>query len=247
MTLARGRTAFLLSLVLLQHPSLLTAAPTPPIHPEGLPFQVSDPGKELSTDSLASIAPLIILVGERSTKQLLRDIRGVVSSFSLAAGPMGLITVVSSLLRLTGIQPLRSFLGYASESRLVAAAEITRVNCGGVHGEIINEQIVRTTSTDLSQRAIATIVLHGPVQDTKDPALRQIGYCQEFADACNQLGIPPEAADLLWCMQLQCEQFTEAQCGEALEVVTKAIGWSGGGSRGAQTTGARVGGRPCGR
>jgi hypothetical protein len=65
--------------------------------------------------ALSDIGPLILLVGERSTKQLLRDVRGFASAFSLATAPLGLVSVVTSLVRMRGSHRLRSFLGYELE------------------------------------------------------------------------------------------------------------------------------------
>ena len=44
--------------------------------------------------ALFDVGPLILLVGERNTKQLLRDMRGVHSILSLAFAPPGLISVL---------------------------------------------------------------------------------------------------------------------------------------------------------
>jgi len=139
---------------------------------------------------------------------------------------MGLVTVVSSLVRLSGIQPLRSFLGYVSEARVVAAAEITRVNCGGVHGEIVNGQIVRSTSAEARSRAFAVIALQGRVHESSSQALLQISYCNRFMDSCAERRVPKEAVELRWCLQLQWELFGSRQCEEALNIVVEAIGWS---------------------
>jgi hypothetical protein len=205
----------------------LAAAPVTALNQyDNIQTKVIDPGRDMSADTLASIAPLLILIGERTTKQLLRNIRGFTTAFSLGAAPMGLVTVVSSLVRLSGIQPLRSFLGYVSEARVVAAAEITRVNCGGVHGEVVNGQIVRSTSAEATNRAIGVVALQGVVQESKLEALQQISYCNRFMDSCAERGIPKEAVEVRWCLQLLWERFGSQQCEEALDIIMKAIGWS---------------------
>jgi len=205
----------------------LAAAPVTALNQyDNIQTKVIDPGRDMSADTLASIAPLLILIGERTTKQLLRNIRGFTTAFSLGAAPMGLVTVVSSLVRLSGIQPLRSFLGYVSEARVVAAAEITRVNCGGVHSEVVNGQIVRSTSAEATNRAIGVVALQGVVQESKLGVLEQISYCNRFMDSCAERGIPKDAVEVRWCLQLQWERFGSQQCEEALDIIMKAIGWS---------------------
>lgn len=202
----------------------LFAAPTTPA--PNPPNQVNA-GEDLATDSLASISPLLILIGERVTKQLLRNITGLPSALSLATAPMGLITVVSSLLRLCGLQPLRSFLGYVNEARTVAAVEITRANSGGIHGEIVNDQVVRSTSADMSNRAIAIFALQGTIGDSKTKALEQIDRCNQFQRSCKELRIPSDAVTLRWCLQSRWERFGSQQYEEALDLIAEAIGWVG--------------------
>ena len=211
----------LLALALFHVLQPLAAAPTSLLNP---PVALHA-GEDLATDSLASISPLLILIGERITKQLLRNITGFPSAFSLATAPMGLITVVSSLVRLCGIQPLRSFLGYVNEARIVAAVETTRANSGGIHGEIVNDQVVRSTSADATSRAIAVFALRGTTSESKTKALEQIGRCNQFRKSCEELRIPSGAVALRWCLQACWERFSPKQCEEALDLIAEAIGW----------------------
>jgi len=70
-----------------------------------------DPSTDEWSSTLSGVGPLILLIGERSTKQVLRNIRGLSSAFSLAAAPLGLLSVATSLIRFCGIQYLRAFIG----------------------------------------------------------------------------------------------------------------------------------------
>ena len=205
----------------------VVAAPALPGPADLVPPGEVHTGQELATDSLTSIAPLLILIGERIIKQLLRNITGLPSAFGLATAPMGLITVVSSLLRLCGLQSLRSFLGYVNEARIVAAIETTRVNSGGVHGEIVNDQVVRSTSADTTSRATAIFALQGNIGDSKTKALEQIDRCNQFQKSREELRIPSDAANLRWCLQSRWERFGPQQCEEALDLIAEALGWVG--------------------
>ncbi|OCK78584.1 hypothetical protein K432DRAFT_259571, partial [Lepidopterella palustris CBS 459.81] len=66
---------------------------------------------------LSGIAPLVVLIGEKNTKQVLRDVRGFHNVYSLAVAPLGLISVLTSLIRLRGSRHLRAFIGYELEAR----------------------------------------------------------------------------------------------------------------------------------
>ncbi len=114
-----------------------------PVQPHTLPRKIQsigyiDPSTDEWSSTLSGVGPLILLIGERSTKQVLRNVRGPASAFSLAAAPLGLLSVVTSLIRFCGIQRLRAFIGYELEPRMMAGMEVTRVNCGGVRYEINN-------------------------------------------------------------------------------------------------------------
>src|SRR5579871_2029144 len=68
-------------------------------------------------DTLSGVGPLIILIGERNTKQLLRNFRGFHHIYSLALAPLGLLSLLTSTIRMCGSQRLRGFIGYELEAR----------------------------------------------------------------------------------------------------------------------------------
>src|SRR2546423_1681094 len=142
--------------------------------------------------ALSTIGPLLLLVGERSTKQLLRDVRGMASAFSLAAAPLGLVSVVVSLLRLRGSHSLRSFLGYELESRSVAALELSQVNSNGIHAELIDGYIIRSTAAISSSHAgtLGVSVLSGDFEDVAPEMVNQLQACHSYEILKTLLRIP---------------------------------------------------------
>jgi hypothetical protein len=161
-----------------------------------------DPSQDAWSDSLSGVGPLILLIGERATKQLLRNIRGPADAFSLAAAPLGLLSVVTSLIRLCGFQRLRAFIGYELEARAVAAIEMTRVNCGGVHAEIVDGYIARTAASNPMSQAIAVSLLQGSLSTTARDALFQIEMCNIFEDNKRNSSVPDNVGAVRWVLQI---------------------------------------------
>src|SRR4051812_18554894 len=61
-----------------------------------------DANTDAWAEALSGISPLILLIGERKTKQLLRDVRGVPGIMALAVAPLGLLSILTSMVRLCG-------------------------------------------------------------------------------------------------------------------------------------------------
>lgn len=165
-------------------------------------FVSVDPSPDAWAESLSGIGPLILLIGERVTKQLLRNIHGAADAFSLAAAPLGLLSVVTSLIRCCGIQRLRAFIGYELEARAVAAIEMTRVNCGGVHAEIVDGYIVRSAAANPASQAIAVSMLRGSMRNLGDEALLQIRLCEAFENEKSVEGVPDSVAAAQWVLHI---------------------------------------------
>ncbi|KIW22539.1 uncharacterized protein PV07_12417 [Cladophialophora immunda] len=172
----------------------------------GLPIGGSvDSSYDAWATALSDVGPLILLIGERSTKQLLRDIRGISGAFSLAAAPLGLVSIVTSLFRMSGSHRIRSFLGYEQESRSVAALEMSRVNCNGIHPELVDGYLVRTTAATSAfhARAVGVSILQSTIsEDTIRDVTIQLQSCHTYEAAKIRLHVPTTAARLRWCSQI---------------------------------------------
>jgi hypothetical protein len=175
--------------------------------------------------ALSTIGPLLLLVGERSTKQLLRDVRGFGSAFSLAAAPLGLVSVVVSLLRLCGSHGSRSFLGYELESRSVAALELSRVNCNGIHAELIDGHIIRSTApiSPSHAGALGVSVLSGDFKDIAPEMVGQLRACHSYERLKSLFRIPAADARLRWCLQLQLQTGSGTDRDDLMTIICTAL------------------------
>ena len=189
-----------------------------------------DPAPDTWVEPISGVGPLILLIGERSTKQVLQNVRGLYNAFSLAAAPLGLLSLVTNLIRLCGIQALRAFIGYELEARVVAGLEVTRVNCAGVHAELVNGYVVRKAATEPQSQAIGAALLDGDLDDgwkIQNEALLQIRACEVFEREKERLGIPTHAAPVGWCLSISAETATKDGAKDAVEVMLDAINVNG--------------------
>jgi len=161
-----------------------------------------DPSTDEWSSTLSGIGPLILLVGERTTKQVLRNVRSIASAFSLAAAPLGLLSVVTSLIRICGTQSLRAYIGYELEARTVAGIEITRVNCGGVHAHLTDGYVVRSMAANPASQLVAVSILEGENKEIADEATRRIMACSSFEGEKRKRGLPDNVANSRWVMHI---------------------------------------------
>ncbi|KAH0563337.1 hypothetical protein GP486_002099 [Trichoglossum hirsutum] len=183
-----------------------------------------EPGTDAWAEALSGVGPLILLVGERSIKQLLRNARGFHNAFSLAAAPLGLLSMVTSVIRLCGPQRLRAFIGYELEARVAAAVEMTRVNCGGVHAEMVDGYLVRSTAADPSGQAIAVSKLEGDFDALAAEAEMQIRACASFERKKSLARIPSDIAPFRWCLQMTASAPDRKVAGSMIETLVRAVG-----------------------
>src|SRR5882762_3747104 len=197
----------------------------------GIPLQLRtraiDPAPGTWVEPIAGIGPLILLIGERSTKQVLQNVRGFHNAFCLAAAPLGLLSLVTNLIRLCGVQGLRAFIGYELEVRAVAGMEVTRVNCAGVHAELVNGYVVRKAAAEPQSKAIAAALLEGDLNDSGQKickeALSQIRACEAFEREKARQGIPTHAAPVGWCLGISAETAMQDGAKEVVEVMLDAV------------------------
>ncbi|KAJ5111313.1 hypothetical protein N7532_001848 [Penicillium argentinense] len=71
-----------------------------------------------------SQAPLIVLFGERLTKQFLSESIHIVDNLIFALSPLGVLTTVVSLIRVRGSSSLKAFVGRAQEGPAEAESEL---------------------------------------------------------------------------------------------------------------------------
>ena len=68
-------------------------------------------GNEFTNNLFSDLAPLLALFGEQVTKQFLSMSFGWVDNIMLAMGPLGIITIVVSAIRVGGPKWLKALVG----------------------------------------------------------------------------------------------------------------------------------------
>ncbi|KUJ14236.1 uncharacterized protein LY89DRAFT_649943 [Mollisia scopiformis] len=183
-----------------------------------------DPSTDEWSSTLSGIGPLILLVGERTTQQVLRNVHSRSSAFSLAASPLGLLSVVTSLIRFCGTQQLRAFIGYELEARTVSGIEVTRVNCGGVTAHLTHGYVVRSIVANPASRLIAVSILEGNERGLEECALERIRASERFEKQKRKLDIPDGEANVDWCMHITLTDVSDESLNTLVQTLARAVG-----------------------
>lgn len=68
-------------------------------------------GDEFSNNLFSDLAPLLTLFGEQVTKQFVSMSMGWTDDILLAMGPLGIMTIMVSAIRVSGVRTLKAFIG----------------------------------------------------------------------------------------------------------------------------------------
>lgn len=74
------------------------------------------PGDGFANNLISDLAPLLTLFGEQVTKQFLGMSMGWADNVLLAMGPLGILTIIVSAIRVGGARQLKALVGRARES-----------------------------------------------------------------------------------------------------------------------------------
>jgi hypothetical protein len=206
----------------LPHVPFTSAAPLVPRIPTTT--QPLDPSTDEWSSTLSSISPLILLIGERTTKQVLRNVRSPSQAFSLASAPLGLLSIVTCLIRFCGIKELRAWIGYELEARNVVGMEVCRVNCGGVSAHLSGGWVVRSTVGEPASRLIGVGILEGKEMDVVKKAAARIWACEEFERERVRRGIPDGVVGVAWVMHLTSKDASKRTLGLVFTALAEAVG-----------------------
>ncbi|KAG0643835.1 hypothetical protein HOY80DRAFT_286539 [Tuber brumale] len=102
---------------------------------------------------VANIAPLLVLVGEKHVKAYFKNMCRPSHHLLFASAPIGLVTAVTTLIRLNGTPVLKRMIGRQFETRAEVLADVTSVSGGEVGLELRNmnlEQTIQPTNEDLA-------------------------------------------------------------------------------------------------
>jgi hypothetical protein len=194
------------------------------------PLPRVDPSQDTWSSTLSGVGPLILLIGEKSTKQVLRSVRSLPHALSLGTAPLGLFSLVASFLRLCGLQWVRGFMGYEAEPRLKAAVELTGVNCGGVFGRVVDGWVERACDDDAGGRVVGVRfgVFEGASEEEMKVAgremLEMVESCQAFEERKWHLGVPAQEATVDWCLRMRFEGIDRGVVERMVKNVVGALG-----------------------
>ncbi|KAI5812031.1 hypothetical protein BZA77DRAFT_347287 [Pyronema omphalodes] len=126
-------------------------------------FGASDTAIGTSADAwatlVANIAPLLVLVGEKHVKAYFKIMCRTSHHLLYAAGPIGLVTAVTTLVRLNGTKTVKRMIGRQFETRAEVLADVTSVSAGDVSVELKNGSLEQTTNPSLEN--LAMFYVHG--------------------------------------------------------------------------------------
>ncbi|RPA72464.1 hypothetical protein BJ508DRAFT_419459 [Ascobolus immersus RN42] len=118
---------------------------------------------------VANIAPLLVLVGEKHVKEYFKTMSKASHQILFAAGPIGLVTAVTTLIRIKGSAPLKRLIGRSFETRAEMFADVTGLSSGEVAFELKNGRLEQTT--DPSDEDLALFFFHGRQEGTVGEAM----------------------------------------------------------------------------
>ncbi|CAI0653162.1 unnamed protein product [Colletotrichum noveboracense] len=118
---------------------------------------------EFSTNLFSDLAPLLLLFGEEITTQFLSMSLGWADNFLLAMGPVGIITIVLSAIRIGGSRTLKSVVGRARETQAVAEQELLSSTSSNVCEVWNGQQIVRLVGESMEMVVPLVVARDGTV------------------------------------------------------------------------------------
>ncbi|RYP05608.1 hypothetical protein DL765_009791 [Monosporascus sp. GIB2] len=133
---------------------------------ENTPAEGDFNGDEFSNNLFSDLAPLLPLFGEQVTRQFLSMSLCWADNFLLAMGPLGIITIMISAVRVGGVKKLKALVGRAREGRATAEQELLSSTSDDVCEVWSGEEIVRLLGNPAGMKNLI-ITSEGEVHDLK--------------------------------------------------------------------------------
>ncbi|RYO88649.1 hypothetical protein DL763_005923 [Monosporascus cannonballus] len=133
---------------------------------ENAPAEGDFNGDEFSNNLFSDLAPLLTLFGEQVTRQFLSMSLCWADNFLLAMGPLGIITIMTSAVRVGGVKKLKALVGRAREGRATAEQELLSSTSDDVCEVWSGEEIVRLLGNPAGMKNLL-ITSEGEVHDLK--------------------------------------------------------------------------------
>lgn len=118
---------------------------------------------------VANIAPLLVLVGEKHVKAYFKTMCRTSHHLLFATAPIGLVTAVTTLIRLNGFPLLKRIIGRQFETRAEVLADVTSVSCGAVGLELVNMNLEQAIVP--APENLAMFWVHGKKSGSADEVL----------------------------------------------------------------------------
>jgi hypothetical protein len=102
---------------------------------------------------------------------------------------------------------------------------MSRVNCNGVHAELVDGFIVRSTSaTPVSNAGVIGIsMLKGNLDEHAVEVISQLRSCQEYEKSKTSLHISETDAKLHWCFQATINAFDDGKLSKITSIFITAL------------------------
>lgn len=117
-------------------------------------------GEAFSNNLLSDLAPILTLFGELVTKQFLSLSLGWADNILIALGPLGIMTILVSAIRVSGEKRLKALIGRARESRATAESELLSSTSGEVCEMWNGYEIVRTFGSPKTIQLVIRRLIH---------------------------------------------------------------------------------------
>ncbi|KAI5837102.1 hypothetical protein DFP73DRAFT_487798, partial [Morchella snyderi] len=121
---------------------------------------------------VANIGPLLVLVGEKHVKAYFKTMHKTSHHLLFAASPIGLVTAVTTLIRLSDFLLLKRLIGRQFEPRAEVLLDVTSISCGEVGLELIGRSLEQSLNPTPDNLAIFWI--RGEKRGTSDELARWI-------------------------------------------------------------------------
>ncbi|RSL46578.1 hypothetical protein CEP54_013784 [Fusarium duplospermum] len=135
-------------------------------------------GDDFSNNLFSDLAPLLTLFGEQVTRQFLSMSMGWADNVLLAMGPLGIITIIVSAIRVGGGKRLKALIGRARESHSVAEQELLSSTSQNVCEMWSGQQIVRLIG---NSDGMETLIITGDEQSADRLAKAWLGVAAKVA------------------------------------------------------------------
>ncbi|KAF2110878.1 hypothetical protein BDV96DRAFT_650490 [Lophiotrema nucula] len=100
--------------------------------------------------------------------------------------------------------------------------EVTRVNCGSVHAELVDGAIVRSTVPNPVSQAFAVVLLRGHSEITVNECIEQVRHCEAFQSKLRLKACPEGAADMKWCLRVT-SPIADEEAGKAIMTIISDV------------------------